>query len=72
MKVMLTEVKTVQLVLRQRLGGGANGVAALRPLRLASQVANGRQRAPSRGGGRLADGGGGGAAGADGVGPWVF
>lgn len=72
MKKMLMKMMIVELVLGSGLGGGADGEAGLRPLRLAPEVTSGGQRASARGGRRLAEGGGGGAAGANGVRPWVF
>lgn len=63
---------TVELLFGGPLGGGPGGEAGLRPLRRAPQVPGGGQRAPARGGRRLAERGGGGAAGADGVRPRIF
>lgn len=63
---------TVVLVFAGALGRGPGGEAVLSPVQRAPEVTGGGERAPARGGRRLAERGGGGAAGADGVRPRVF
>lgn len=70
-QVILVKVKTAELVFGDSFRGGANGLTGFRPRRMDPWITSRGQRATSRGGRGLAEGGGCGAARADGVGSGV-